>query len=81
MMAFRLTADKAMLFFELCHELNANTESERLVIMDEMVKLGLVEQVTETTKTKEDYIRHMSKHFKCAIVHRTDDAQQEKQNG
>lgn len=81
MLAFGLTVDNALLFFEICHELHADTVEKRLAIMDVMVKMGKVKQVVETPKTKEEYIRHLSKHFKCAIVHSTDDAQQEKQNG
>lgn len=77
MRAFRLTADNALLFFEICHELKADTEEARLAILSAMVQLGKVEQVTETSKTKEEYIKHLSQHFKCAIV-TNDDAQQEK---
>jgi hypothetical protein len=81
MRAFRLTLDNALLFYEMCLELKADTEEKRLAIMDAMVQFGKVEQVTDTPKTKEEYIKHLSKHFKCAIVHSTDDAQQEKYNG
>jgi hypothetical protein len=81
MQAFRLTADSALLFFELCHELNANTEPERLQIMAEMIKLGKVEQVTYTTKTKEEYIKHLQKHFTCAIVEPKTTPNKENTNG
>ena len=78
MQAFRLTADNALLFFELCHELKADTEESRLWLMGEMIKAGKVEQVTQTPKTKEEYIKHLSKHFNCARIVRNDPAQQEK---
>ena len=84
MMAFRLTADNALLFFEICHELKADTEEKRLAIIDAMIQLGKVEQVTQTKKTKEEYIQHLSKNFSVldvkshgAIGYRTPDAPKE----
>lgn len=68
MQAFRLTLDNAMLFFELCKELKADTEEKRLSIMDAMVQFGKVEQVTDTPKTKEEYLNHLAKHFKVLNV-------------
>lgn len=68
MYAFRMTAESALLFFEICQELKATTEEQRWKIMDAMVQLGKVEQVTQTTKSKEEYIKHLNKHFKTAII-------------
>lgn len=68
MFAFRLTAENALLFFEICQEIHADTEAQRISVLNAMVKLGKVDQVTQTTKTKEEYIKHLSKHFKLGIV-------------
>lgn len=68
MLAFRLTVDNACLFFELCEKFNANTEAERVAILVEMSKFGQVESITETPKTKEEYVKHMAKHFKVLQV-------------
>lgn len=68
MRAFRLTVDNALLFFDLCQELNLKTEAERLLLMDEMIRFGKVEQVTETNKTKEEYVKHLAKCFKVMQV-------------
>lgn len=83
MQAFRLSLENAMLFFDVCNELKADTEEKRLKVMGAMVQLGKVEQVTQTPKTKEEYIKHLQKHFKtCAIFPNTsEDAQQENKNG
>lgn len=68
MRAFRLSLDNALLFYELCHDLKADTEEKRLVIMNELVQLGKVEQITDTPKTKEEYIKHLSQHFSVLNV-------------
>lgn len=68
MKAFRLTADNALLFFEICHELDLNTEEERWQVMNYLVNLGKVEQVIETPKTKEEYLEHLAKNFKVAYI-------------
>ena len=81
MHAFTLTAENAELFFEVCHELKANTEEERVKILIAMAKMGKVENVCKTPMSKDEYIKHLSKNFKCAIVkfdNTKDDAQQEK---
>ena len=83
MQAFRLSLENAMLFFEVCNELKADTEEKRLKVMNALVQLGKVDQITQTPKTKAEYIKHLQKHFNtCAIVPNvTDDAQQGELNG
>jgi len=68
MLAFRLTAENALMFFEICRELHADTEEKRLSILNAMVQLGKVEQVTKTPKTKEEYLEHLSKNFKVLNI-------------
>jgi hypothetical protein len=63
MRAFRLSVDNALLFYELCEELHANTEEERLQILNIFVQAGMVDQITDTPKTKEEYLAHLRKHF------------------
>lgn len=58
-----MTADSATLFFEICQELNADTEEQRIAILEAMAELGRVKTVVETPKTKEEYIEHLAKHF------------------
>jgi len=43
---------------------NADTESERRQILFQMVKEGKILSVSETSRTKEQYIKDMSKEFK-----------------
>lgn len=68
MRAFRLTLDNAVLFWELCQIFKAETEEQRLYIMDCMIREGRVEQVTDTPKTKEEYVQHLAKHFNVAQI-------------
>ena len=63
MLAFSMNADNAMLFFEVCQELKAETEEERLAILGAMVKLGKIKSITQTKLSKEDYIKHLSEKF------------------
>jgi hypothetical protein len=66
--AFRLTLDQAILFYEICGELKADTEEKRIAILHEMAKYGQVEGITETQKTKEEYVKHLSEHFGSVLV-------------
>jgi hypothetical protein len=81
MRAFRLNLDQAELFFSICHELHADTEEERVTILDAMARGGEIDGIVYSPKTKAEYIKHLQKNFKCAIVMNKDDAQQEKSNG
>ena len=66
MQAFRLSLDNAVLFFEMCEEFHADTEDKRVELLGLFVQYGLVDQITETPKTKEEYIAHLNKHFNVA---------------
>lgn len=82
MKAFRLTAENACLFYEVCLAIGAETEEQKLAVLDAMVVLGKVEQVTETNNTKEEYIEHLSKHFKVGTIgYRHPTSPKEKNNG
>lgn len=78
MYAFSLTVDNAMLFFEICRELKADKEEERMTILQAMAQLGKVQNIVKTKMTRAQYVKHLSKNFKCAIVKSKGDAQQEK---
>jgi len=66
MLAWRMTADTAIKFYELCARFNAVTEHERLMILmglrDEMIS------VTETQRTPEKYLADLAKNFKVLNV-------------
>lgn len=65
-LAFVMSARSAELFFEVCHELKAETEEERVEILTVMGRLGLLQNIVQTEKTKEEYIAHLRKHFNVA---------------
>ncbi len=52
----------------VCKELNANTEEERVMILEAMDRGGEVEGVTESPNSKEEYIKHLAKHFKVLQI-------------
>jgi hypothetical protein len=68
MRAFRLTADQAVLFFEICAEIHADTEEKRLVVLSEMAKVGAVDGITDTKMSKEEYVKHLSSKFGKVLV-------------
>lgn len=63
MKAFFLNIDSAILFYELCAELKADTEEKRIAILNEMAEMGYVDNIVQTPKTKAEYLEHLSKHF------------------
>lgn len=63
MRAYRLTVDQVELFFEVCAKLNATTEAERTQILETMAEFGQVQGITHTKMGKEDYLKHLAKHF------------------
>lgn len=78
MKAYRLNIDQVEIFFQICHELNATSEESRTLILEVMAEKGLVDGITQTSMTKDEYVKHLSKHFTCAIVkNSSDNAQQE----
>ena len=77
MRAYHLTADEAMLFFEICHELKAETEEQRMVILNAMASHGKVGFVVDTPKTKDEYVKHLADKFGSVL----DITKKENQNG
>ena len=52
-----------MEFYRRCMERKAMIELEKHNILMEMVHEGLIKNVVVTKKSKEEYIKHLSKHF------------------
>lgn len=68
MLAFTLTLDQTILFYEICQEINAVTEDQRMAVLNEMAKCGQVKSIVSTPKTKEEYIKHLAKNFKVLKI-------------
>ena len=66
--AYELNVDNAMLFFELCHELNLTTEQDRVALLQAMAELGRVKRAWTTKRTKDQLIKDLSKHYKTIVV-------------
>lgn len=73
MLAFTLTAENAALFFEICHEIGADTEQKRILVLQEMAKLGHVQNIVETPKSKDEYLKHLAKNFKVLKIGESND--------
>lgn len=77
MYLFTMKADAALLFFESVRELEQwkgrpITEEERVMILTEMAKMGYVESVMETNRTKEEILKDSVKNF-GSVLHFKDD--------
>lgn len=68
MLAFHLTPQAAVLFFEICEEFNADTEEKRLQIMQALAEYGLIDNIVQTPQTKEEYMKHLAKNFKVLEI-------------
>jgi hypothetical protein len=68
MKAFHLDTDRAILFFELCQELKADTEEKRVAVLEAMAELGQIGFIVDSPKTKDEYVKHLAKHFKVLDI-------------
>lgn len=68
MYLFNMNSEAALVFFESVRELEEwkgrpATEEERVMILTEMAKMGYVDSVMETNRTKEEIIKDSVKNF------------------
>lgn len=63
MYAFRMTIAAASEFYRRCGLLTVDNEDARNALLLQMVEEGLVDGVTQTNKTPEEYLEHLKSHF------------------
>lgn len=63
-----MTADIAEAFYRICSELNADTPEERTKILDAMAKEGLMKQVYDTGRSRDEILKDFSKNYKTLVV-------------
>lgn len=68
MYLFTMTSDAALIFFKCVKEFEdwqerQSTEEERVMILTEMAKMGYINSVMETKRTKEQVIEDAVKNF------------------
>lgn len=63
MMAFMLYGAALEEFFKRCDAREAVTEKERTEILIEMAKEGWIASVTQTNRTKEQYVEDLKKNY------------------
>jgi len=71
--AWEMTVEVAMEFYKRCIEQKAETESEKVKVLRQLMEEGKMTRVTTTKKSKEEYIRDKAKHFKILRVGRNDE--------
>lgn len=64
MYVFEMTADVALEFFRRVQLLDVDNEQNREAILFKMGEEGLLKRISATNRTKEDYIKAVSKEFK-----------------
>lgn len=74
LIAWTMTPDTAMMFYERCMERKADTPEERIKILAELAAEGRMQSVVATNKTKDEYIQDKAKHFKILKVEKDDEA-------
>ncbi len=72
--AWTMTAEIAMEFFKRCQERGAKTEPERVKILVELAEEGLLNNVVVTSKSRDEYVKGLAKHFKVIKVEKKDEA-------
>ena len=63
MIAITLTLEAAEEFFRRVLLLKNDTEQERVKILLAMAKEGLIENIIETERTKDEYVKDQRRHF------------------
>ena len=63
MFSFHMDVDTACEFYRRAGEAKADTEEARTKILIQMVEEGLIKTVTQTNRTKEQYVADLAKNF------------------
>lgn len=61
MLGFTLSVERLLEFWNLVAERKAETEEERIAILLEMAEEGKIDNVFQTKRTKEQYIKDISR--------------------
>ncbi len=68
MIIFTMTYEVAEEFYARCKKRKAETEEERTAILVEMAREGLLMGVSQTERTREEYVEDLSKEFNVLDV-------------
>ena len=67
-MYFKMSVESAIKFYEICKEVKATTEEDKAIVLQEMAREGLIDNVVKTDRSKEQIIADMSKRFKTLVI-------------
>jgi N-acetyl-anhydromuramyl-L-alanine amidase AmpD len=65
------------LFLNVCQEMKAETEEEKAQILAALARMGLINNVSRTGRSKEQIIKDFAKHYKVLHVKGEDSEQTE----
>ena len=72
--AFQLTVDQALMFFEICKEMDLNTEEQRARVLELMAEEWQVERMWTTHRTKDKFMADLARKFKVMHVKASEQA-------
>lgn len=66
--AWTMTPDTALEFYRRCIERGIKTEKEKVAILKELAREGLMTSVVATNKTQAEFIKDKAKHFNIVKI-------------
>jgi len=66
--SFTMSPDIALEFYTEVKKRNLNTEKERLNLLIELTKQGKIKSISKTSRSKEELIKDLSKHFNVLYI-------------
>lgn len=68
MNAFELSLDQLEIFFTICQKENIQSLEARTALLHTMADKGLVKRMWKTSRTKEQFIKDMAKHYRVLHI-------------
>lgn len=76
MIQWEMNIDTALEFWQRVIDRKAETEEERIKILEELAKEGKMNSVSETSRTKKQIVEDKSKHWRILDVQAKDEENQ-----
>lgn len=63
---FMMTAETALMFYDVCQKLNITDPSDKAVVLHTMAKMGLMDGLYTTERSPDKIVEDFKKNFKVA---------------
>lgn len=63
MLAFTLTVEQLKIFYTICEAVKADTEEKKMLILQEMARMGQIKNIVKTSMDRKEYTEYLTKHF------------------